>query len=451
MSLETKTLQATTSTSTFETPEENQEFNWRQCWYPVTFVQDLPPNRPYSFSLYDEPLVLFKDQNGQFICLTDRCSHRAARLSDGQIIDGKIECSYHGWQFGNDGQCLHIPQLPADAKIPVNACVPSFKVVERQGMIWMWAGEAETAIDELIPSLPDGEMPEWFNLDYVRDLPYDQSYFIENVIDPAHVPISHDGIMGSRKDAQPLELEVIDSNIQGIKGRWRGTRTPNLPWMSLDFIAPNLILYKFGNEQQGKFGGTALYSIPLGKNKCRILIRNYGNLFSKKIKLMPPWLDHILIRNKILEGDLQLVVEQKAQIERLGENLKEVYLPLKTSDTFVVEYRKWLDKFGSSLPFYQGYSTSKNVGSNESDQKLITLDRFSQHTLICSSCNQAYQVTNKVKQSCIGVAIALAAVAIIADDSRIRIAAISVSLVAVVMSAMAQTLKTHFQRSYTRH
>ncbi|MEH2338809.1 hypothetical protein [Nostoc sp.] len=257
--------------------------------------------------------------------------------------------------------------------------------------------------------------------------------------------------MGSRKDAQPLELEVIDSNIQGIKGRWRQTQTGNLPWMSLDFIAPNLILYKLDYEQQGKFGGVALYSIPLSKDRCRVLVRNYGNIFSQKIKLMPPWLDHILIRNKILEGDLQLVVEQKAQIERLGQNLKEVYLPLKTSDPLVVEYRKWLDKFGSSLPFYQGYSTSKNVVSNKSDQKLITLDRFSQHTLICHSCNQAYQVTNRLKQSCIGVAIALAAVAIVADDSRIRIAAISLSIAAVVMSAMAQILKAHFQRSYTRH
>ncbi|QKQ75690.1 Rieske 2Fe-2S domain-containing protein [Nostoc sp. TCL240-02] len=451
MTLETEILQATSSNSTFETLENQQEFNWRQSWYPVCFLQDLPTNRPYTFSLYEEPFVLFKEQNGQLICLTDRCSHRAARLSDGQIIDGKIECSYHGWQFGNNGQCLHIPQLPSDVKIPVNACVPSFKVLERQGIIWMWAGEAETAIDELIPSLPDWNKPECFNLDYVRDLPYDQSYFIENIIDPAHVPISHDGIMGSREDAQALEIEVIESNVQGIKGRWRRTRTPNLPWISLDFIAPNLILYKFANAQQGKFGGTALYSIPLGKNRCRILIRNYSNSFTQKTKLIPPWLDHILIRNKILESDLQLVVEQKAQIERLKKNLKEVYLPLKTSDTLVVEYRKWLDKFGSSLPFYQGYSTSKNVGNSESDEKLITLDRFSQHTIICHSCNQAYQVTNKVRQNCIGVAIALAAVGILADNSIIRIAAISVSITAIVISAMAQTLKTHFERSYTRH
>ncbi|MBW4434843.1 MAG: Rieske 2Fe-2S domain-containing protein [Pelatocladus maniniholoensis HA4357-MV3] len=68
----------------------NQEFNWRNCWYPVSFLQDLPKDKPYRFSLYDEPLVLFKNKDGKLGCIADRCSHRAARLSDGQIIDGKL-------------------------------------------------------------------------------------------------------------------------------------------------------------------------------------------------------------------------------------------------------------------------------------------------------------------------------------------------------------------------
>ena len=37
--------------------EAQQEFNWRNYWYPVTFNQDLPKNRPYGFTLYDEALV----------------------------------------------------------------------------------------------------------------------------------------------------------------------------------------------------------------------------------------------------------------------------------------------------------------------------------------------------------------------------------------------------------
>ncbi|MBD2166480.1 Rieske 2Fe-2S domain-containing protein [Calothrix membranacea FACHB-236] len=434
--------------------ETSQEFNWRNCWYPVNFIQDLPINRPYSFSLYDESLVLFRNQDGKLGCLTDICPHRAAKLSDGQIIDGKIECLYHGWQFGNDGQCLHIPQLPNDAKIPTNACVKSFPVVERQGIVWMWAGEAETANEEIIPLVPELNNPDVVCKDYIRDLPYDQTYFIENVIDPAHVYISHDGLLGKREDAQPLDIEVVESSLAGIRGRWRLTRKPNIPWLLLDFVAPNLIIYKFSNvsnEAQKRLGGTVLYSLPLSRNKCRILLRNYSNKFPWQVKLMPDWLDHITVRNKILEGDLQLVVQQKRQIERLQKNLKDVYLPLKTSDTLVIEYRKWLDKFGKDLPFYQGYTSKKNVSESEITQNSLLLDRYSQHTLICHDCNRAYQTTGLVKQILVGIAIALAALAILTDNSWISPVAVAAALSAGVLAFAAQKLKTKFERFYTRH
>ncbi|MCC5638132.1 Rieske 2Fe-2S domain-containing protein [Nostoc sp. CHAB 5844] len=438
------------SVNTSPTPANHQEFDWRNCWYPIAFTQDLPKSHPYKFSLYEEPLVLFRNQDGKLGCLTDRCSHRAARLSDGQIIDGRIECLYHGWQFGTDGKCLHIPQLPEDAKIPTNACIKSFPVVERQGIVWMWAGE-EKPVEDLIPTIAELDKPEVFCTDYTRDLPYDQTYFIENVIDPAHVYISHDGIVGKRENAQPLDIEVVDISIQGIRGKWRGTRQPNQPWSLLDFIAPNLVIYKSGDEKTGKFGGVILYSLPLSKNRCRIFLRNYGNFFPLLMKLMPRWLDHIKWRNIILEGDLQLVVEQKRQIESLQKKLKDLYLPLKTSDTLVIEYRKWLDKFGKDLPFYQGYDSAKNFHTDELSENSLTLDRFSQHTQICSSCNQAYQTTNLVKQTLIGVAIALAALAILTDNSWVSPVAVIASLSAVALAFAAQKLKTKFERAYTRH
>ncbi|NMG20789.1 Rieske 2Fe-2S domain-containing protein [Brasilonema bromeliae] len=429
--------------------EQNQEFNWRECWYPVCFVQDLPKNRSYSFSLYDEPFVLFRDLDGKLVCLVDRCPHRAAKLSDGQITDGKIECLYHGWQFGSDGQCLHIPQLATDAKIPANACVQSFKIVERQGMVWMWAGVGEAAADDDIPTIEELDKPEFVTTDVMRDLPYDQFYFIENIMDPAHVHISHDGTLGQRENAKPSEMEVLENSSRGIRGRLRGMSKPNLPWSQLDFIAPNFVIYKFSVPQRGVAGGVAFYSIPLGKGRCRILVRNYNNFKTWKFKLTPRWLDHML-RNRVLEEDLPLIIGQKTQIERLGQSLKQVFLPLKTCDTFVVEYYKWLDKFGSSLPYYQGYSTSKNIDNEGNCLNPPSLDRFSQHTQLCSSCSGAYQVTNRVKQISVGVAIALAALAISANG-WMQILAVSASLGAVGIAVAAQKLKTHFERPYTRH
>ncbi|MFH7026334.1 MAG: Rieske 2Fe-2S domain-containing protein [Heteroscytonema crispum UTEX LB 1556] len=451
MTLDIKTSKSAQSTSTFEKPEAEQDFNWRNCWYPVTFVQDLPQNRPYSFSLYDEPLVLFRNQDGQLICLIDRCPHRAAKLSDGQIINGKIECLYHGWQFGKDGECLHIPQLAEDAKIPQNACVKSFKVVELQGIIWMWAGELEKADDESIPTLENLDKPEFVHTDFMLDLPYDQTYLVENVIDPSHVSISHHDTRGggNRKNAKPIEMEVLESSPQGIRGRWREHNKPNNNWKHIDFVAPNLVLNSAYIEERGWFFGLALYAIPLGKGRCRILARGYRNFLTLGVKLRPRWLDH-LNTNKILEQDLPLIVGQQLQIERLGESLKELYLPLKTSDTFVIEYRKWLDKFGQDLPFYQGYSTSKNTSNGDNNQKLLPQDRFSRHTQICNSCNRAYQVTKRIKQTLIGIAIALAAVAIVTDGSAMQIVTV-LAISAVAWAVVAEKVKTKFERGYTRH
>ena len=75
-------------------PDTQQQFDAQNCWYPITFVQDLPSNRPYGFTLYDEPFVLFRERAGKLACLQDICPHRAAKLSEGQISDGKIECLY---------------------------------------------------------------------------------------------------------------------------------------------------------------------------------------------------------------------------------------------------------------------------------------------------------------------------------------------------------------------
>ena len=432
------------------TAETEAEFNWQNCWYPVAFVQDLPKNRPYTFSLYNEPYVLFRNQDGKLGCIVDRCPHRAAKLSDGQIIDGKLECLYHGWQFGIDGECLHIPQLPTDAKIPQNACVRSFKLVERQGIIWMWAGETENAQEESIPTIADLENPECVTIDYICDLPHDQSYFIENVLDPAHAHISHHGSIGNRKNAQPLEMEVIESSHKGICGRIRNAGNSNKPWLPIDFVAPNLVAYRFTIQHQGWFGGIAFYSIPLSQNRCRVLVRNYRNFLTWKLKLTPRWFDHWL-RSRVLEEDLPQILGEKAELERLAKPIKEVFLPLKTSDLLVIEYRKWLDKFGYSLPFYQGYETAKfSHNIREFNQEPALINRLSRHTQMCSSCNRAYQVTNKLKKGAIGIAIAFAALGIVTDGFSSTIA-VSVSLLAVVLAVLAEKVKTKFERSYTRH
>ena len=60
----------------------------------------------------------------------------------GLLEDGLVQCPYHGWRFDGAGQCLRIPTLPADQKIPARARVDSYPVQERYGLIFAFLGPA---------------------------------------------------------------------------------------------------------------------------------------------------------------------------------------------------------------------------------------------------------------------------------------------------------------------
>ena len=428
--------------------ESEAAFNWQQCWYPVTFVRDLALDRPMAFSVYDEPFVVFFDGK-QLVCLSDRCSHRAAKLSTGQLIDGKIECLYHGWQFGSNGKCVHIPQLAEGARISRQACIPSFKVATHQGIVWMWRGTPETADESLIPAKEEVFKKGVAIIDTVTDLPYSQDYLVENLLDPAHVPISHDRteLKMKREDAQPLEMEILEVSVKGFRGRYRNTKTARMGWANLEFIAPGAVLYSFGNPDYGIIGGLSLYAVPLGQGKSRILVRRYGNFFDWKFKHTPRWLEH-LRQNKILEEDLEFIRSQEAYINHSRSSIKETYLPLKSIDTFVMEHRKWLDRFGSELPYYQGYQKAKNINNKDSS---LVLNRFDRHTRICSSCSQAYQNIHKLRQTLIIVAfVSIFLSILVKSNSKIEIMLAVLFLVAVSLFWSLGKLKTHFENNFCR-
>ena len=139
---------------------------------------------------------------------------------------------------------------------------------------------------------------------------------------------------------------------------------------------------------------------------------------------------------------MPFILKQQAYVEHTGKNLKDIYLPLKSSDVFVLEHRKWLDKFGENLPFYQGF-TSYKVSQNSHGSKM-KLDRFSRHTQICSSCFQAYQTINLLKNVLISAAILLAAIALVADNQKIEIICVLFALLAIGKVAILMKLRESF-------
>lgn len=367
-------------------------FDWRNCWYPVAFLEDLPRDRPTGFTLYDEPMMLYFDGSGQPVCLKDRCPHRAARLSDGQVRDGRIECMYHGWQFDGEGTCHHIPQWVEGTPLPIKSCVQSYAVIQRRGIVWVWAGDPDHADLDLLPCPDDVDDPDLHVVTFQMDLPYDQSYLIENVIDVAHIHIAHDGVRGGgmREAAKPLKFEMSEVTEQGFSSRFRSLGlerskdSADLQGALVEFVAPNLIRYASQYSERDLVAGLELYSLPLGKDRCRLLYRKFSNFNGWRERIKPRWAEH-LVQCLILEQDMSVVVGQAEATENFDGPLKSMWLPLATSDRLVVEYRKWLDRFGTDMPFYRGFQSRKDAITPAHPPPV---GRSHQHTAICATCSR---------------------------------------------------------------
>ena len=80
----------------------------RNQWYTAATSAELGA-RPLARTICNEPMVIFRGENGEVAALTDRCPHRKAPLSSGEVIGNDIQCGYHGIRFAADGACTHVP------------------------------------------------------------------------------------------------------------------------------------------------------------------------------------------------------------------------------------------------------------------------------------------------------------------------------------------------------
>jgi phenylpropionate dioxygenase-like ring-hydroxylating dioxygenase large terminal subunit len=197
-----------------------EKFDWFKAWYPIVPVEILDGEKPQKFHLLNMPIVVWKDSpmtgtqefgpkpkngkrdstKGEWRVFRDECPHRKVPLSEGRVEnDGSLMCSYHGWRFDGTGDLIDVPQL-LDSELnrvkanPKSQC-NSFPVKVIDGVLWIWPetgsdARIQSALTEVNHYKVTGDVSTkdvWYGPWYYRELPYGADYFIENILDPAHV------------------------------------------------------------------------------------------------------------------------------------------------------------------------------------------------------------------------------------------------------------------------
>ena len=374
--------------------------HWQQRWYPVAYLDDLDRRRPAPFTLLGTDLVLWHEPtSGRWRAFADVCPHRLVPLSDGRInARGELECPYHGWSFGGDGQCTTIPQASEQQQAtacgsPRSRC-QSFATAEAQGLLFVFAGDAARSAAVPLPLVPPLEEPGWLVQGTFRDLPMDALTVLENVLDVSHVPYTHHLTVGRRENASPVEAELTGFGSEGFTAFWpEGPRKGRLGSQHTTFVGPCLMWHDLTAKGFGRIL-TVVYATPIRPGECRIFAR-FPFQFSSPLPrllvgLRPRWLQH-MGNNTVLEDDqIFLHWQERALAARGGSDRFEqaCYLPTG-SDLYARALHRWVREV-AGLPF-----PAQPLPPRQLNEPL--LERWHAHTRHCRACSGALRRIRRIR------------------------------------------------------
>jgi phthalate 4,5-dioxygenase len=221
----------------------------RRFWLPALLSTELPEPDcpPIRVKLMNEQLVAFRDSTGKVGLVANNCPHRGASLFFGRNEEAGLRCVYHGWKFDATGECVDMPNEPAESDFKHKVRVTAYPTEEAGGVIWAYMGPPEKR-----PPLP---RPEWTLVPpeqrvvsrYIQENNWVQG--LEGGIDSSHVSFLHSTVASHKGDytgsSTPLfgvdkapEFRVVETDFGLLIGARRRVSNTEDYWRVTPFSLP---------------------------------------------------------------------------------------------------------------------------------------------------------------------------------------------------------------------
>src|SRR4051794_10327292 len=127
------------------------------AWFPVARAPDVGTTPVPVGAAGQSYVVVRLRPDGEVSAFPARCPHRLVPLAAGTVVDGRLQCPYHGWQFDAEGRCASIPSLGPEGIPPPRADLHGPWAVEERGG-WVWLAPSSTT--ESCPATAADTPPE---------------------------------------------------------------------------------------------------------------------------------------------------------------------------------------------------------------------------------------------------------------------------------------------------
>ena len=318
--------------------EQNASLPIPYGWYALAYSSDLAPGDVQPHYFFNEHMVLFRTEDGEPRVLEAFCPHLGAHLGHGGAVHGEaLACSFHGWQFNGDGECVSVPYAKEMPKRVRNGrCLYSYPVRERNRMVWAWHHPRRLPplfeLDEA-PELSDPNWSEFKCFDWEINAPIQETG--ENAVDIAHFIYVHRSIkMPTAKIALEGHRRSTNMTATGPKVDEHG----NVDFNELEDIhllskncGPGMSTQVFSKAFKTFLMGTVT---PITANKLKLRFA-----FAKPLDISEKF-------DVLAEGTIAEIVRQVGQDIPIWQNKKYQESPiLCDGDGPIAKYRRWFSQF----------------------------------------------------------------------------------------------------------
>jgi phenylpropionate dioxygenase-like ring-hydroxylating dioxygenase large terminal subunit len=204
----------------------------KDFWYVACTSEELGTRKPIGRIVLGVPIVLFRNGSGAPAALRDRCLHRNAQLSCGDVLaGGRLGCPYHGWTYDDAGRCVEIPSLgPAQRGQVLDEAgharsglrmtpgdvgrLERFPAIEQDGLVFVYLGGDPTRARRPPFRTPFWKAPGWTSYYMVTRFPNGITNLVENFMDVPHTAVVHRGWFRNPSQKQvPATVERVDGSV----------------------------------------------------------------------------------------------------------------------------------------------------------------------------------------------------------------------------------------------
>ena len=213
---------------------------FRRYWMPALLSRELPEPDcpPLRVKLLGEDFVAFRDTEGRVGIVEPRCPHRGANLFFGRNEECGLRCTYHGWKFDVNGNCVDTPTAPEDVarRLRPKASIRALQVREWGDLVWAYLGEGDA------PELPQFEfatVPESHRFVSKKLQQCNWVQACEGGLDTAHFSYLHAGM----RDGERVGLhQVRGSRFARTEGENEPASVARFRWLVEDSMPQFTVL-----------------------------------------------------------------------------------------------------------------------------------------------------------------------------------------------------------------